>query len=248
MKKYGLLGYPLSHSFSPRYFNDKFKQEGIDAIYAPHPLPSLDLFTEVLEVNNFCGLNVTIPYKEQILPYLDQIDDEAKSIGAVNTISFSNGKTKGYNTDVYGFEISLLDLINEPSNAKGALVLGSGGAAKAVCFVLTKLHIPYTIVNRKVGNTSYEDITSQGFGSANLIINTTPIGMHPDVITCPDIPYYLLNENYFLYDLVYNPEITLFLSEGSKRGCKIKNGYEMLILQAEKAWQIWNQTETQIYG
>lgn len=243
-KKYGLIGYPLEHSFSPDYFNTKFKKEIIDADYKTYPLNNIKEFAALISKLDFSGLNVTIPYKEAILPYLDEVDIIAKTIGAVNTIAFKNGKTKGYNTDCYGFENSLLSLIDDPKQIHGALILGTGGASKAVQYVLQKLTIPYHLISRANKDTiHYLDISKALFSSINLIINTTPLGMSPNIKNKPEIPYEWLNEKYFLYDLIYNPEKTIFLSEGLKMGCKIKNGHDMLILQAEKAWHIWNQTE-----
>ena len=243
-KKYGLIGYPLEHSFSPDYFNTKFKNERIDADYKTYPLNNIKEFAALISKLNFSGLNVTIPYKEAILPYLDEVDIVAKTIGAVNTIAFKNGKTIGYNTDCYGFEKSLLSSIEKSKNIHGALVLGTGGASRAVQYILKKLDIQYSLISRsKKGILRYQDIDKALFSSINLIINTTPLGMSPSIKNKPEIPYEWLNEKYFLYDLIYNPEKTIFLSEGLKMGCKIKNGHDMLILQAEKAWHIWNQTE-----
>ncbi|HQV96987.1 MAG: shikimate dehydrogenase [Saprospiraceae bacterium] len=243
-KKYGLIGYPLEHSFSPDYFNTKFKNERIDADYKTYPLNNIKEFAALISKLNFSGLNVTIPYKEAILPYLDEVDIVAKTIGAVNTIAFKNGKTIGYNTDCYGFEKSLLSSIEKSKNIHGALVLGTGGASRAVQYILKKLDIQYSLISRsKKGIIRYQDIDKALFSSINLIINTTPLGMSPNIKNKPEIPYEWLNEKYFLYDLIYNPEKTIFLSEGLKMGCKIKNGHDMLILQAEKAWHIWNQTE-----
>lgn len=244
MKNFGIIGYPLTHTFSPSYFNNKFKEEGIDAFYDRYPLEDISEFCALTETKEFVGMNVTIPHKQSIIPFLDEIDLAAQKIGAVNTIKFINGKSKGYNTDAYGFEISLLDLIGSPENIDGALVLGAGGAAKAVCFVLEKLAIPYKLVSRSKGDVRYNEIDKDMMQRHHLIINTTPLGMSPDVKSAPEIPYEWLNEKYFLYDLVYNPEKTIFLTEGLARGCKIKNGHDMLILQAEKAWDIWNQPET----
>ncbi len=244
MKKFGLIGFPISHSFSPMYFENKFKRENIDADYRAYPLESIDDYGELIEKISFSGLNVTIPYKEKILPFLDEIDEVAKVIGAVNTIKFHNGKSKGYNTDVFGFELSLIDLIERPENIKGSFVLGSGGASHAVCYILDKLKIPYQVVSRNDKKyISYSEVGKEIFSRNNLIINTTPLGMYPSINNKPDLPYHLLNENYFLYDLVYNPEKTIFLSEGLNRGCKIKNGHDMLIIQADKSWEIWNQPE-----
>lgn len=240
-KQFGLIGYPLSHSFSPTYFNTKFELNGIDAHYDTYPLEDIKDFIPLIQNNKFAGLNVTIPYKESIIPLLDEIEEGAKIIGAINTITFDNDKMIGYNTDVFGFEKSLMDFIESPKNITKAFILGTGGAAKAVKFVLDKLHIPYQMVSRKNGDITYEGLTAQIFSEVNLIINTTPLGMAPNHNSKPQIPYQWLNKKYFLYDLVYNPEKTIFLSEGLKKGCKIKNGHDMLILQAEKAWQIWNQ-------
>ncbi len=244
MKQYGLIGYPLSHSFSPQFFTNKFKAEKIEAEYKAYSLHNIADLMPLIRQINFSGLNVTIPYKETIIPYLDKIDTTAMQIGAVNTIKFDSGKTIGYNTDVYGFEKSLLHFISDPGVIKGAFVLGSGGASRAVGFVLKQLAIPYKIISRAGnGRNTYQMIDQKMFGQINLIVNTTPLGMYPDLDSKPDIPYGWLNENYFLYDLIYNPEKTIFLSEGFKKGCKIKNGLEMLVLQAEQSWQIWNQPE-----
>ncbi|MFZ1749525.1 MAG: shikimate dehydrogenase [Saprospiraceae bacterium] len=243
-RQYGIIGYPLSHTFSPGYFNAKFSEEQLDAKYDVFPIESIEGFPTLIQKHIFYGINVTIPYKEQVMPYLDNIDSLAADIGAVNTIKFINGKTKGYNTDFYGFEQSLLALIKSKTNITQALILGSGGAAKAVYYVLQSLQIPYLTVGRhKNTDLMYEEVDASIMKSSNLIINTTPLGMYPKENYSPQIPYQYLNSKYFLYDLVYNPEKTLFLSEGTARGCKVKNGFDMLILQAEKSWQIWNQPE-----
>ncbi len=244
MKHFGLIGYPLSHSFSHGYFKNKFVTEGVEADYKAFPLERIDDFKVLLQSNDLQGLNVTIPYKEQIIPFLDILDPTAAAIGAVNTIRIFNGKSIGYNTDIYGFEMSLLGLISSTSKIKMALVLGSGGASKAVQYVLKKLDIKFRIVSRNSHpDFSYSEITKEIMAQCNLIINTTPLGMYPDILSRPQIPYEFLNENYFLYDLVYNPEKTIFLTEGRAHGSKIKNGHDMLILQAEKSWEIWNQNE-----
>lgn len=242
--QFGIIGYPLTHTFSPEYFNHKFEKEGINANYGKYPLTNISDFVSLIKGTDFVGMNVTIPYKELIMPFLDEIDEAAQNIGAVNTIKFIDGKTKGFNTDAFGFEISLMNLICSPQNIDAALVLGAGGAAKAVCFVLEKLAIPFKIVSRSRGDFRYDQLDEKIMEDHHLIINTTPLGMSPNQNSAPEIPYKLLNEKYFLYDLVYNPEKTLFLTEGLKRRSKIKNGYDMLILQADKAWEIWNQTET----
>ncbi len=245
MQQFGIIGYPLGHTFSPAYFNNKFKMQEINAIYTAYPLADISTFPELIEHHIFSGLNVTIPHKETIIPYLDLLDESAKVVGAVNTIKFEDGKTYGYNTDVYGFEQSLRNWIPDLSVIKQALVLGSGGASKAISYVLKKNDIPYKIVSRQPysGDFTYEDLTESIVASSNLIINTTPLGMVPYAFLKPDFPYEFINEKFFLYDLVYNPEKTLFLGCGLARGCKIKNGHDMLILQAECAWQIWNTKE-----
>ncbi len=243
MDHYGLIGYPLSHSFSPTYFNQKFKELHLDAHYAVYPLENINQFCDLIRNTTFKGINVTIPYKESIIPYLDEVDPVAQEVGAVNTISFKNNRTIGYNTDASGFEKSLTKWL--PSEHKlNALVLGNGGAAKAVIYVLNKLQINFKIVSRNhISGVTYDNLTPEIFENHLLIINTTPLGMYPDVQKRPDLPYYLLNEKYFLYDLIYNPEKTLFLTEGLIRNSKIKNGYDMLIHQAEDAWKIWNQKQ-----
>ena len=243
MNKYGLIGYPISHSFSPEYFSIKFQNEGIKASYENYPLKNISQFDALVYKENFSGLNVTIPYKELIIPYLDFIDPLARNIGAVNTVKFLDGATIGYNTDIYGFEHSLLSFIGQPGLIHSALVMGTGGSSKAVCFVLEKLNISFKKISRSKGDITYNDLNEDIMKSSNLIVNTTPLGMYPSLDKSPPLLYDYIDENYFLYDLIYNPEKTLFLSEGINRGSKVKNGYDMLILQAERAWQIWNQTE-----
>lgn len=243
----GLIGYPLSHSFSKGYFSQKFKKELISGFfYESFPIESIELFPLLWErLPNLKGLNVTIPYKEQVLPFLEELDEAAEKIGAVNTIKrMPDGKLKGYNTDIIGFEQSLL----EKAAASGlqlnkALVLGSGGAAKAVYFVLEKLGIDYKVVSRtqKKGDLLYQDITDEGIEKIDLIINTTPLGMSPNVNTFPDLPYEAMSVNMLLYDLVYNPEKTLFMQKGENSGAKTINGLQMLHLQAEAAWKIWTE-------
>ncbi len=241
-RNFGLIGYPLTHSFSPEYFNDKFNKEGIDAYYGLYPLTNIDKWPSLIEKNSFSGINVTIPYKKTIIPYLDALEEKAKKIGSVNTIRFENGKTIGYNTDAYGFEKSLLQLINSHRNVELALVLGSGGAAAAVTFVLKSLNIPFLSVSRfsTSGDVTYDNLPDDFFNKKGLIINTTPLGMHPDIESAPQLPYSLLTKNIYMYDLVYNPKMTTFLQLGKNHGCTIKNGHDMLIYQAEKAWEIWN--------
>ena len=243
LKKYGLIGYPLSHSFSKGYFTEKFKKEGIkNAAYETYPLEKISDFTTLLQNNpELVGLNVTIPYKEAIIPYLDELSEEAKKIGAVNTIKIINGKKIGYNSDVVGFEKSLIQHL-KPTHNK-ALVLGTGGAAKAVWFVLEKLNIPYLKVSRTASENiiAYDTISIDLVKKYPLIINTTPLGMSPKLETKPDIPYQALTKNHFLYDLVYNPQTTLFLEMGQKMGATIQNGLPMLHGQAERSWELWRE-------
>ncbi len=238
--KLGLIGYPLGHTFSPSYFAHKFQDLGIEN--SEYLAYSIDIIHKVKEVfdGGVTGLNVTIPYKEQVIPFLDELSDEAFQINAVNTIKIINGRKIGYNTDAYGFEMSLLNLLGA-SKVENALVLGTGGASKAIKYVLKKLGIKYTMVSRNDKYLTYAELDTEIVKNHKLIINTTPLGMHPKIEACPDIPYFALTKEHFLYDLVYNPEKTLFLNKGELQGCSIKNGYEMLVLQAEKAWEIWNQ-------
>jgi shikimate dehydrogenase len=240
MRYFGLIGFPLSHSFSKRYFSQKFESEKIAAQYENYPLKSIEEFPELVRNYNFSGINVTIPYKQDVMQYLDNLSEEAEKIGAVNTIQIRNEKLIGNNTDCYGFEMSLLPFL-KPSH-KHALVLGTGGASKAVVFVLEKLGIDWKYVSRTKSNNgfTYEELDAEIIKSHYLIINTTPLGMYPNVEECPEIDYDAIGENHLLYDLVYNPEETLFLQKGKSKGATIKNGLEMLHLQAEKAWEIWN--------
>lgn len=236
----GLIGYPLSHSFSPGYFASKFGDLGIvDATYDAMPLIDIGEVAALLS-SDITGLNVTIPYKEAVIPYLDEITPEAMSIGAVNTIAKRDGRSIGYNTDVYGFGQSLSAQLGDV-NVERALILGTGGAAKAVKFVLDQMGVEHVSVSRTGGDLLYSDLTRKIVSQHKLIVNTTPLGMYPQVENCPDIVYDALGEEHFLYDLVYNPEKTLFLKKGQSQGASIKNGFDMLILQAEKSWEIWNQ-------
>lgn len=247
---FGLIGYPLSHSFSKGYFTKKFAEAGLTNYqYDNYAIPSITDFTNLIQQDaNLRGLNVTIPYKEQVIPFLDELDAEAEAIGAVNTIKIKNGITKGYNTDVYGFEQALLRLlgdaykISETTDIQ-ALVLGTGGAAKAVIFVLNKLNIPFQMVSRSTvkGDLVYTQIDKQLLGKYRLLINTTPLGMSPNINTAPTLPYDALTPRHFLYDLIYNPAQTLFLQHGENRKATVANGLEMLHLQAERAWAIWNE-------
>lgn len=240
----GLIGYPLTHSFSPKYFSEKFLRESlVDHTYKTFPISDISLFPELLHKHpELSGLNVTIPYKEQIISFLDDIDETAKVIGAVNTIVItSNGKTKGFNTDVIGFLAPIKDLIH---NVKSALVLGSGGASKAVVFALQDCGVKVQIVSRTPGNRqsiSYNQL--EHIDTFDLIVNCTPLGMFPNETSYPQIPYDKLNQKQTLYDLVYNPAETVFLRKGRKRGCRIINGYPMLVAQADASWDIWKNNK-----
>lgn len=244
MKLYGLIGYPLTHSFSKKYFTAKFEKEKIVGCqYELFEIPLGSQLTEIVKNHdNLCGLNVTIPHKEAVIPFLDELDEPVKSIGAVNVIKVMPGnKLKGFNSDYHGFRQSLLNFL--PADLKGmkALVLGTGGASKAVKAALSDLKIEYAVVSRTGSDNilSYEQAAAV-FADYKLIINTTPLGMYPKTDTCPELPYQLLDSSFYLFDLVYNPEETLFMKKGLEAGAKVKNGLEMLILQAEKAWEIWN--------
>ena len=244
MKQFGLIGYPLSHSFSKKYFSEKFEKASItDAQYELYELKSLQDFKNWMNtISNLKGLNVTIPYKQEVIPFLDQLNEKAKAIGAVNVIKKElDGTYTGYNSDYYGFKNSLEDFLDKPFPKK-ALVLGTGGASKAVIVALQDMGIDYRYVSRKTsgGILSYEDLTDELITTHQLIINTTPLGMYPGVDQCPPIPYEAIGSTHYLYDLVYNPQETLFMKKGLVQGAKVKNGLDMLILQAEKAWEIWN--------
>lgn len=258
MKIYGLIGYPLAHSFSERYFSEKFINERVEnAVYKLFPLEKIDqLPVLVKNTSNLKGLNVTIPHKISIIPYLDELDDEARDIGSVNTVKVSINELgkkvlAGYNTDAHGFRESIKPLI-KPVHKK-ALILGTGGAAKAVEYVLRQLRIEISFVSRKTNSLQsssenpevkdilpYSALTKDIISMHQMIINTTPAGMYPHTDQCPDIPYQYLTKDHLLYDLVYNPEETMFLKNGKQRGATVKNGLEMLELQAEKAWELWD--------
>lgn len=243
MKTYGLIGYPLTHSFSQKYFTEKFQREGItDCHYEVYPMQSVDEITGLIKKNpDLRGLNVTIPYKQLILRYLNSTRIP-EGLRACNCIKIKEGKLIGHNTDVAGFERSFLPHLK--SHHKTALILGNGGATEAVKFVLQKSDISYKIVSRKIhdgADLTYQDLNEQIINEHKIIINTTPLGTFPNIDDCPDIPYQFLTTGHFLYDLVYNPEKTLFLQRGEACGASIKNGYEMLTLQAEESWRIWNE-------
>lgn len=240
-KLYGLIGFPLGHTFSPGYFNAKFTREEIDAEYKAFPIANVNELHQLLELYpDLSGLNVTTPYKEQVILLLDECDDIAAAAGAVNCIKITDGKTKGFNTDIIGFEQSLLPLL-QPGMDK-AIVLGSGGGAKAVMYVLDKNKISYINVSRIAGDDSisYSELTDEILEGYKLIINTTPLGMYPFTESYPPIPYAALGPQHLLYDLIYNPEFTTFLQKGKQEGAMIKNGLQMLELQADASWAIWN--------
>jgi shikimate dehydrogenase len=243
LKQFGLIGKSLGHSFSQTYFQEKFQNEGLkDYDYQLFEIPHISTFQEVIKLfPKLCGLNVTIPYKTEVMRYLDLLDEKAKIIGAVNTIEFlPNGKLKGWNTDYIGFRTSILPLL-KPQHEK-ALVFGSGGASKAVQAVLNDLGIDFLVVSRD-GGPGYEDVDAELLQSHKLLINCTPLGTLPNTAHCVDIPYEALTPSHLLFDLVYNPEETLFMAKGKEQGATVKNGLEMLHKQAEAAWEIWNSTE-----
>ena len=239
-RKFGLIGYPLSHTFSPAYFKAKFETEKIrQAEYVAYQLEDVSVIRKLMLLEKMEGMNVTIPHKEKVIPYLDLLTPAAKAIGAVNTISLIDNKLIGANTDVYGFEISLKQLLGK-TKVNGALILGTGGASKAVAYVLLQLGIQYKFVSRSSKKGwSYKQLVGK-LSKFQLLVNTTPLGMAPNVESCPDIPYTEISKNHFCYDLIYNPEKTLFLSRAESQGASILNGHEMLILQAERSWEIWN--------
>jgi shikimate dehydrogenase len=244
MNIYGLIGYPLGHSFSKKYFTEKFAQMGIadNNTYELFELADIQTFPQLIESQpELRGLNVTIPHKQAVMPFLDGLDASAEKVGAVNVIKIGEGgKLIGYNSDYYGFKTSLEEFIPADILLK-ALVLGNGGAAKAVIAALKDLSIPHKIVSRTASDDTlgYEDLATE-IGNYQLIINSSPVGTYPKSDLCPDIPYEQLTPNHYLYDLVYNPVQTLFLEKGEQHGAKTHNGLKMLHLQAEKAWEIWN--------
>ncbi len=249
MKKYGLLGYPLTHSFSKRFFTEKFETENIDSTYDNFEIDNIDKFPKVVKTNpEVVGFNVTIPYKEQVIRFLDELNDSAREIGAVNTIRVKregdNVYLKGFNTDTHGFETSLSPLLKD--HHKKALILGTGGASKALKYVLNKLGIDFisaSIEELKEKEIRYEDIDEQMMHERLLIINATPLGTYPKVDTFPNIPYEFITKKHLLFDLVYNPEETQFMAKGKAQGAAVKNGYEMLLNQALKSYEIWNSEE-----
>lgn len=245
MKKYGLVGYPLGHSFSMGYFNEKFKNEAINAVYENFEIPDIQDITTVIGSNpDLAGFNVTIPYKEKVMDYLDYIAPEAAEIGAVNVVKVThNGERavlKGFNSDVVGFVNSIKPLLR-PLHKK-ALVLGTGGASKAVEYGLRKLGLETIKVSRteKDNTITYGQVTPELLSENKVIVNCTPCGMAPHFDECPNLPYDSIDDSFLLYDLIYNPEETLFLRKGKEKDATVKNGLEMLLLQAEEGWNIWN--------
>ena len=242
--KFGLVGKNISYSFSRNYFSEKFQKLGLHSYkYFNFDIPEIEEFPFILyhKEHEFKGLNVTIPYKESVMRYLDEIDDDALQIGAVNTIKVTDkNKLIGYNTDIYGFKNTFEPLLR--SHHKKALILGTGGASKAVAFVLDRLAIKYKFVSRKISKNTflYSILNEQIINEYSIIINCTPLGTHPNIDKAPDIPYEFISNKHLLFDLIYNPPETKFLKEGKDRGALVKNGFEMLELQAEKSWEIWN--------
>ena len=224
MRKYGLIGLPLTHSFSASYFQKKFLKEKIKDVKT------------LIKNNNIKGLNVTLPYKQKIIPFLDEITKSAKEIGAINTIQIKKEKLIGHNTDILGFEKSFFQVVKA---RKDAIILGNGGASKAIQYVLNQNGISYIVASRN-SDFTINQIDEKILKKHDIIINTTPLGMHPNTASFPDLPYHAINMKHLLFDLVYNPEETVFLAKGKENGAEIKSGKEMLHLQAEESWKIWN--------
>lgn len=242
MDKYGIIGYPLGHSFSRAFFTEKFQREHIDAEYVNFEIPSADMLPGIVQANpNLRGLNVTLPHKEAVIPMLNELSNEAKEIGAVNVIRVRDGRLKGFNSDIIGFMDSIRPLL-KPWH-QHALVLGTGGASRAIRVGLQRLGIEWTYVSRTPapGRLTYSELTPQLMEHYQVIVNCSPVGMFPRVDACPDIPYQLLTSRHLLYDLVYNPQETLFLKRGAEHGAAVKNGLEMLHLQALASWRFWNE-------
>ena len=237
MKTYGLIGRNLSHSFSYKYFQEKFFKEQLsDCQYLNFELEDISILRDIIKKNNLSGVNITIPFKEKVIPFLDKLSKDAAEIGAVNTIEIKSEKLIGHNTDVFGFAQSFISLLKERKNA---LILGSGGASKCVQFVLKKNNIDFIVVSRNSDFTLAE-ITEETIQKHSIIINTTPLGMYPKTDRFPHLPYNAINSKHLVYDLVYNPEESQFLKKGRRMGAQIKNGIQMLNLQAKESWKIWN--------
>ena len=243
MDEYGLIGFPLSHSFSKKYFTDKFVQtNNNNCTYHNFEIAQISLLKNLLQHNQLKGLNVTIPYKQQVLSYLDYKSPVVETIHACNCIKIINNKLYGYNTDVIGFEESFKEKLN-PFFHRKALILGTGGASAAVQYVLTKLQIPFKLVSRNLveNGIQYAQLNEKIYADYTIIINTTPVGTFPTINEAPQIHYNYINERFYLYDLVYNPQETLFLKLGAQKKATTKNGYDMLTIQAEESWRIWNE-------
>jgi shikimate dehydrogenase len=240
MRKFGLIGFPLSHSFSKKFFTEKFLEKDIDAEYENYAIPEIGGLNAILKIAQLEGLNVTIPYKEAVLPFLHHQSEVVQSIGACNCIAIKDAQLFGYNTDVIGFDATFSPALR-PHHQK-ALVLGTGGAAKAVHYILTQKNIEYLRVSRTTSNGQicYSDLNQDILSNYTVIINTTPLGMYPNVNDCPPIPYKFIGRHHYLYDLVYNPSVSLFLEKGKAMGATIENGAKMLEIQAEESWKIWN--------
>jgi len=247
MRKFGLIGFPLEHSFSKNYFTKKFESEKLfDCVYHNYPIENIHQIRKIINDNSeLIGLNVTIPYKQKVMEFLDAVDNEASEVGAVNTIKIVREQKRfhlqGFNTDIHGFEKPLLE--NLKSIHRSALILGTGGASKAVAYILQKHGITYHYVSRTPKDDtifSYNDLTTGLVKRHKLIINTSPLGMYPDITKCPAIPYEAIGPDHILYDLIYNPEKTLFLNNGEQKKATIINGLPMLYIQAEKSWEVWN--------
>ena len=245
MRRFGLLGYPLLHSFSQHYFTGKFSREGIrDAVYENFSLPRIeDLHAVLKQHSDLRGFNITIPYKKQVLAFLSGSTPAVQQMGACNCVKITNGSLFGYNTDVVGFKQSLQPFLKP--HHRHALILGTGGASAAVEFVLKELHIDYRFVSRTAGDDTmrYDELDASVLSSHHLVINTTPLGMYPKTEEYPAIPYQYLTPDHHLYDLIYNPAETQFLAKGKAMGATIQNGQEMLVLQAEESWRIWNSAD-----
>ncbi len=243
MRNFGLIGYPLEHSFSKLYFEKKFKNQKIkDVSYENYEIENISSIQKLINDKELNGLNITIPYKEKVLSFIDELDESAAKIGSVNVIKFQDKKLKGFNTDYLGFKKSLVNWI--PNSEFSAVILGSGGSSKAVIYVLNELKIPFNIISRSKSSDmiTYDELKkSTILSESKLIINTTPLGMYPNIKSCPDIDFKKLSKNHYIFDLVYNPSETKLLNISKKKGAKIKNGYEMLVNQAEYSWEIWNK-------
>ena len=242
MDKYGIIGFPLGHSFSKGFFTEKFAREGIDAQYLNFEIPDATMLKDILRENpELKGLNVTLPHKQAVIPLLDELSDEAREIGAVNVIRVREGKLKGFNSDIIGFTESIRPLLL-PHHTK-ALILGTGGASRAIRVGLNRLGIEWTYVTRspREGMLAYSDLTPEVMKEYSVIVNCSPVGMFPKVDQAPAIPYESLTPKHLLFDLVYNPEDTLFMQKGREQGAIVKNGLEMLYLQAVASWRFWNE-------